>query len=100
MSAVRRPVDGCARRWGGAGCVWRRSSSFYEQYEQEDTMATGLSRAVAVGIKSKVGIAVLAGLLATAGATGVAAAAAHRAFGQQGQQQGGSRKDPLGAGGH
>ncbi len=63
-------------------------------------MATGLSRAVAVGIKSKVGIAVLAGLLATAGATGVAAAATHGAFGQQVKQQVESCKDALGTGAH
>src|SRR5258708_4792572 len=45
-------------------------------------MATGVSRAVAVGIKSKVGAAVLATLLATGGAAGVAAAppAASRPF--------------------
>jgi hypothetical protein len=78
----------------------RRPSSFHEQDEQEDTMATGLSRAVAVGIKSKVGIAVVAGLLATAGATGVAAAASHGAFGQQVKQQVESCKDALGTGAH
>jgi len=45
-----QPVDlstGCTLRWGGAGCVLRRPSSCHEQdkdeqYEQEDTMATGL----------------------------------------------------------
>lgn len=50
-------------------------------------MATGLSHAVATGIKSKVGVAVLATLLATGGATGVAAAAANGAFGQQVKEQ-------------
>jgi len=39
-------------------------------------MATGLSRAIAVGVKSKVSLAVLATLLATGGAAGVTAAAA------------------------
>src|SRR5260221_1588753 len=100
MSAVRRPVDGCARRWGGAGCVLRRSSSFHEQYEQEDTMATGLSRAIAVGIKSKVGAAVLATLLATGGGAGAVAAATHGAFGQQVKAQVESCKDALGTGAH
>jgi hypothetical protein len=63
-------------------------------------MATGLARAVAVGIKSKVGAAVLATLLATGGATGVAAAATHGAFGQQVKQQVVSCKDALGTGAH
>jgi len=63
-------------------------------------MATGLARAVAVGIKSKVGVAVLAGLLATGGATGAAAAATHGAFGQQVKQQVESCKDALGTGAH
>ncbi|HZC78184.1 MAG TPA: hypothetical protein VE258_10565 [Ktedonobacterales bacterium] len=63
-------------------------------------MATGLVRAVAGGIKSKVGAAVLAGLLATGGATGVAAAATHGAFGQQVKQQVESCKDALGTGAH
>ena len=63
-------------------------------------MATGVSRAVAVGIKSKVGVAVLAGLLATGGATGVAAAATHGAFGQQVKAQVESCKDALGTGAH
>ncbi len=63
-------------------------------------MATGLSRAIAVGFKSKVGAAVLATLLATGGATGVAAAATHGAFGQQVKQQVESCKDALGTGAH
>ncbi len=63
-------------------------------------MATGLSRAVAVGIKSKVGAAVLATLLATGGATGAVAAATHGAFGQQVKQQVESCKDALGTGAH
>jgi hypothetical protein len=80
----------------------RRPSSFHEQdkNEQEDTMATGLARAVAVGIKSKVGVAVLAGLLATSGATGVAAAASNGAFGQQVKEQVQDCKDQLKSGMH
>jgi hypothetical protein len=79
----------------------RRPSSFHEQNEQEDTMATGLSRAIAAGIKSKVSLAVLAGLLATAGATGVAAAAASNgAFGQQVKEQVQDCKAQLASGTH
>jgi hypothetical protein len=78
----------------------RRPSSFHEQYEQEDTMATGLSRAIAVGIKSKVGVAVLAGLIATGGATGVAAAASNGAFGQQVKEQVQDCKAQLASGTH
>jgi hypothetical protein len=64
-------------------------------------MATGLSRAVAAGIKSKVGVAVLAGLLATAGATGVtAAAASNGAFGQQVKEQVQDCKAQLASGTH
>src|SRR5260370_39420687 len=63
-------------------------------------MASGLSTALAAGLKSKVGVAVLAALLATGGATGAAAAASHGAFGQQVKRQGESCKDKLQAGGH
>ncbi len=63
-------------------------------------MATGLSRAVAAGIKSKVGVAVLAGLLATGGATGVAAAASNGAFGQQVKEQVQDCKAQLASGTH
>ncbi len=63
-------------------------------------MATGLARAAAVGIKSKVGVAVLAALLATGGATGAVAAATHGAFGQQVKAQVESCKDALGTGAH
>src|SRR5260370_16464226 len=63
-------------------------------------MATGLSRAIAVGIKSKVGVAVLAGLIATGGATGVAAAASNGAFGQQVKEQVQDCKAQLASGTH
>ncbi len=63
-------------------------------------MATGLSRAIAVGIKSKVGAAVLATLLATGGGAGAVAAATHGAFGQQVKAQVESCKDALGTGAH
>ena len=63
-------------------------------------MASGLSTAVAAGLKSKIGVAVLAALLATGGATGAAAAAAHGAFGQQVKQHVESCKDQLQAGTH
>jgi hypothetical protein len=64
------------------------------------TGATGLSRAVAVGIKSKVGVAVLAGLIATGGATGAAAAASNGAFGQQVKEQVQDCKAQLASGMH
>jgi hypothetical protein len=63
-------------------------------------MATGLSRAIAVGIKSKVGAAVLATLLVTGGATGVAAAASNGAFGQQVKEQVQDCKAQLASGTH
>jgi hypothetical protein len=75
----------------------RRPSSFHDE---EDIMATGLSRAVAVGIKSKVGVAVLATLLATGGATGAVAAAANGAFGQQVKEQVQDCKAQLASGTH
>ena len=63
-------------------------------------MASGLSTAVAAGLKSKVGVAVLAGLLATGGATGVAAAASNGAFGQQVKEQVQDCKAQLASGAH
>ena len=63
-------------------------------------MATGLSRAIAVGVKSKVSLAVLAGLLATGGATGMAAAASNGAFGQQVKEQVQDCKAQLASGTH
>ena len=64
-------------------------------------MATGLSRAIAVGVKSKVSLAVLATLLATGGAAGVtAAAAANGAFGQQVKEQVQDCKAQLASGTH
>src|SRR5260370_38358493 len=63
-------------------------------------MATGLGRAVAAGIKSTVGVAALAGLLATSGATGVAAAASNGAFGQQVKEQVQDWKAQLASGTH
>src|SRR5258707_14753842 len=63
-------------------------------------MASGLSTAVAAGLKSKVGVAVLAALLATGTATGAAAAASQGAFGQQVKTKVESCKDALAKGTH
>jgi hypothetical protein len=64
-------------------------------------MAIGLSRAIAVGVKSKVSLAVLATLLATGGAAGAtAAAAANGAFGQQVKEQVQDCKAQLASGTH
>src|SRR5260221_2013476 len=63
-------------------------------------MGAGLSREGAAGIKSKGGVAVLAGLLATGGATGVAAAASNGAFGQQVKEQVQDCKAQLASGTH
>jgi len=53
-----------------------------------------------VGVKSKVSLAVLAGLLATGGATGMAAAASNGAFGQQVKEQVQDCKAQLASGTH
>jgi hypothetical protein len=77
-----------------------RRPRLHEEHKQEDIMATGLSRAVAVGIKSKVGAAVLATLLVTGGGAGAVAAASNGAFGQQVKEQVQDCKAQLGSGTH